>query len=68
MCTYLHDDNECASKCDHASVCVSSNLRADSLAQILSEANVRRENRLIVMETCLGLVLGALMERMAGQY
>ena len=51
-----------------ASVCVCSNLRVDSLAQILNEANVRAQNKLIVMETCLGLVLGAVMERMAGLY
>ncbi|KAK2163730.1 hypothetical protein NP493_1443g00013 [Ridgeia piscesae] len=43
------------------------NLRVDSLAQILNEANVRAHNKLIVMETCLGLVLGAVMERMAGE-
>ena len=49
-------------------VCVYSNLRVDSLAQILNEANVRAHNKLIVMESCLGLVLGAVMERMAGWY
>ena len=49
-------------------VSVFSNLRVDSLAQILNEANVRACNKLIVMESCLGLVLGAVMERMAGWY
>lgn len=41
-------------------------LRLDSLAQILTMANVRASSRLIVVESCQGLVLGAVMERMGG--
>lgn len=42
------------------------NLRADALAQILTHANVRAGSKLMVVESCLGLVLGSIMERMAG--
>ncbi|KFV61733.1 tRNA (adenine(58)-N(1))-methyltransferase non-catalytic subunit TRM6, partial [Dryobates pubescens] len=41
-------------------------LRYDSLAQMLTLGNVRAGSKLIVMETCAGLVLGAVMERMGG--
>lgn len=41
-------------------------LRYDTLAQMLSWGNVRAGNKMIVMETCVGLVLGAVMERMGG--
>ncbi|CAH1791433.1 unnamed protein product [Owenia fusiformis] len=42
------------------------NLRIDSLGQILSQANVRANSRVIVMENTLGLVLGAVLERLSG--
>ncbi|XP_034966017.2 tRNA (adenine(58)-N(1))-methyltransferase non-catalytic subunit TRM6 [Zootoca vivipara] len=41
-------------------------LRYDTLAQMLTWGNVRAGNKMIVMETCAGLVLGAIMERMGG--
>ncbi|KAK2531827.1 Trmt6 [Columba guinea] len=39
-------------------------LRYDTLAQMLTLGNIRAGNKMIVMETCAGLVLGAVMERM----
>ncbi|XP_027968736.1 tRNA (adenine(58)-N(1))-methyltransferase non-catalytic subunit TRM6 isoform X3 [Eumetopias jubatus] len=41
-------------------------MRYDTLAQMLTLGNVRAGNKMIVMETCAGLVLGAMMERMGG--
>ncbi|KAG7460717.1 hypothetical protein MATL_G00201770 [Megalops atlanticus] len=41
-------------------------LRYDSLAQMLTLANVHAGTKMIVFETCAGLVLGAVMERMGG--
>ncbi|XP_049635207.1 tRNA (adenine(58)-N(1))-methyltransferase non-catalytic subunit TRM6 [Suncus etruscus] len=41
-------------------------MRYDTLAQILTLGNIRAGNKMIVMETCAGLVLGAMMERMGG--
>ncbi|KAM3852823.1 tRNA (adenine(58)-N(1))-methyltransferase non-catalytic subunit TRM6 isoform 1-T1 [Vipera latastei] len=41
-------------------------LRYDTLAQMLTWGNVHAGNKMIVMETCAGLVLGAVMERMGG--
>ncbi|XP_008941760.1 PREDICTED: tRNA (adenine(58)-N(1))-methyltransferase non-catalytic subunit TRM6 [Merops nubicus] len=41
-------------------------LRYDTLAQMLTLGNVRAGNKMMVMETCSGLVLGAVMERMGG--
>lgn len=34
---------------------------------MLSLGNIRAGNKMIVMETCAGLVLGAVMERMGGK-
>lgn len=45
----------------------SSHLRYDTLAQMLTLGNIRAGNKMIVMETCAGLVLGAVMERMGGE-
>lgn len=45
-----------------------SNLRVDSLAQILERSSVRAGSRLLVCESCLGIITGALLERMAGGY
>jgi len=45
-----------------------SNLRLDSLSQILTHCNVRSGSRLMVVESCNGLLLGAILERMAGIY
>ncbi|XP_075420094.1 tRNA (adenine(58)-N(1))-methyltransferase non-catalytic subunit TRM6 isoform X2 [Tenrec ecaudatus] len=39
-------------------------MRYDTLAQMLTLGNIRAGNKMIVMETCAGLVLGAMMERM----
>ncbi|NXG51202.1 TRM6 methyltransferase, partial [Psilopogon haemacephalus] len=41
-------------------------LRYDTLAQMLTLGNIHAGNKMIVMETCAGLVLGAVMERMGG--
>ncbi|NXL85777.1 TRM6 methyltransferase, partial [Alectura lathami] len=41
-------------------------LRYDTLAQMLTLGNVRAGNKMVVVETCAGLVLGAVMERMGG--
>uniref|UniRef100_J3SFI4 tRNA (adenine(58)-N(1))-methyltransferase non-catalytic subunit TRM6 n=1 Tax=Crotalus adamanteus TaxID=8729 RepID=J3SFI4_CROAD len=41
-------------------------LRYDTLAQMLTWGNVHAGNKMIVMETCAGLLLGAVMERMGG--
>ncbi|XP_022093544.1 tRNA (adenine(58)-N(1))-methyltransferase non-catalytic subunit TRM6-like [Acanthaster planci] len=42
-------------------------LRIDTLAQILTAANIQSGINVIMMETCQGLLLGAVMERMAGK-
>lgn len=41
-------------------------LRYDTLAQMLTLANVHAGSKILVFETCAGLVLGAIMERMGG--
>jgi len=45
-----------------------SQLRIDSVSQLITMANVREGNRIIVMETCQGLLLGAILERMGGVF
>lgn len=45
---------------------VFSNLRMDSLAQILTQANVRSTAKFMVVESCSGLVIGSVLERLAG--
>lgn len=42
------------------------NLREDTLAQILSSANVSAGCQTLVVESCLGVVTGALAQRMGG--
>ncbi|KAG7240241.1 hypothetical protein INR49_027052 [Caranx melampygus] len=41
-------------------------LRYDTLAQMLTLANVHAGSKILVFETCAGLVLGSVMERMGG--
>ncbi|XP_041814744.1 tRNA (adenine(58)-N(1))-methyltransferase non-catalytic subunit TRM6 [Chelmon rostratus] len=41
-------------------------LRYDTLAQMLTLANIHAGSKVLVFETCAGLVLGAVMERMGG--
>ncbi|XP_069014675.1 tRNA (adenine(58)-N(1))-methyltransferase non-catalytic subunit TRM6 [Embiotoca jacksoni] len=41
-------------------------LRYDTLAQVLTLANIHAGSKVLVFETCAGLVLGAIMERMGG--
>ncbi|XP_065819742.1 tRNA (adenine(58)-N(1))-methyltransferase non-catalytic subunit TRM6 isoform X2 [Labrus bergylta] len=41
-------------------------LRYDTLAQMLTLANIHANSKVLVFETCAGLVLGAVMERMGG--
>jgi len=43
-----------------------SNLRFDSLAQILAFANIHAGSQAIVFDTCMGVVLGAVTERLGG--
>ncbi|XP_016429346.1 tRNA (adenine(58)-N(1))-methyltransferase non-catalytic subunit TRM6-like [Sinocyclocheilus rhinocerous] len=43
-----------------------SHLRYDTLAQILTLGNIHAGSKIIVFETCAGLVLGSVMERMGG--
>jgi len=45
---------------------VDSNLRLDSLSQVLNHANVRSGSRLMVVESCHGVLLGAILERLGG--
>ena len=48
------------------SLCVNSHLRYDTLAQMLTLGNIHAGGKVLVFETCAGLVLGAVMERMGG--
>ncbi|CAJ0963322.1 unnamed protein product [Ranitomeya imitator] len=41
-------------------------LRYDTLAQMLTLGNIHAGSKVLVMETCAGLVLGSVMERMGG--
>ncbi len=41
-------------------------LQMKSLAQMLTLANIHAGSKVLVFETCAGLVLGAVMERMGG--
>ncbi|XP_026886792.2 tRNA (adenine(58)-N(1))-methyltransferase non-catalytic subunit TRM6 [Electrophorus electricus] len=41
-------------------------LRYDTLAQLLTLGNIHAGSKIIVFETCAGLVLGSVMERMGG--
>ncbi|XP_054900253.1 tRNA (adenine(58)-N(1))-methyltransferase non-catalytic subunit TRM6 isoform X2 [Poeciliopsis prolifica] len=41
-------------------------LRYDTLAQMLTLGNIHAGSKVLVFETCAGLVLGAIMERMGG--
>ncbi|XP_035535078.1 tRNA (adenine(58)-N(1))-methyltransferase non-catalytic subunit TRM6 [Morone saxatilis] len=41
-------------------------LRYDTLAQMLTLANIHAGSKVLVFDTCAGLVLGAVMERMGG--
>ncbi|XP_013865341.1 tRNA (adenine(58)-N(1))-methyltransferase non-catalytic subunit TRM6 [Austrofundulus limnaeus] len=41
-------------------------LRYDTLAQMLTLSNIHAGSKVLVFETCAGLVLGAVMERMGG--
>jgi len=43
-----------------------SHLRYDTLAQMLTLGNIHAGGKVLVFETCAGMVLGAVMERMGG--
>ena len=43
-----------------------SQLRMDTVSQVMTMANVRASNKMVVMETCQGLLIGATLERMGG--
>jgi hypothetical protein len=45
-----------------------SHLRYDTLAQMLTLGNIHAGSKVLVFETCAGLVLGAVMERMGGNW
>ncbi len=42
-------------------------LRTDALSQLLAMTNTHAKSNMIVMETCQGLVAGAMLERMGGK-
>jgi len=42
------------------------NLRTDSLAQLLSMGNVQSNSQVLVMESCIGIVVGSIAERING--
>ena len=42
-------------------------MRGDMLAQLLLRADVRQSSRLLLIETCSGLLAGALLEKLAGK-
>lgn len=42
------------------------NLRIDTLGQILTMGNVRANSTVMVVESCLGLITGAVLERLGG--
>ena len=44
-----------------------SQLRMDTVSQVMTMANVRAGNKMVVMETCQGLLIGATLERMGGE-
>ena len=48
------------------SLCPISDLRLDTLSQILTMSNVRAHCRMLVVESCQGMVVGALLDRMGG--
>eukprot|EP00968_Pinguiococcus_pyrenoidosus_P015009 scaffold1376_cov257-Pinguiococcus_pyrenoidosus.AAC.22 len=43
-----------------------SNLRSDALAQVLAYGNVCSGQQILLIDTCMGLVTGAIMERLGG--
>ena len=43
-----------------------SHLRLDTIAQILTQVNAHASSKLLLVETCQGLLAGALLERMGG--
>ena len=45
---------------------IRSNLRSDSLAQILAFANVYAGVQVTVFDTCMGLVVSSVLERLGG--
>jgi len=42
-------------------------MRVDSMSQLLASTNVRSGSRVAVFETCSGLILGSILERLGGQ-
>ena len=44
-----------------------SHVRWDKVAQMVTLANVRAESKVVMMETCRGLLLGAALERLGGR-
>lgn len=51
---------------DYFALFLFSHLRPDIVAHILTLANIHAHSNVIVMETCQGLLVGALLERMGG--
>ena len=49
-------------------LCSISDLRLDTLSQILTLSNVRAHCRMLVVESCQGMVVGALLDRMGGRH
>jgi len=42
------------------------NLRTDSLAQLLSMGNIQSNSQVLIMESCIGIVVGSIAERING--
>lgn len=56
------------SRCDECVCVCCSHLRYDTLSQMLTLGNIHAGSKVLVFETCAGLVLGAVMERMGGKW
>uniref|UniRef100_H2YBX2 tRNA (adenine(58)-N(1))-methyltransferase non-catalytic subunit TRM6 n=1 Tax=Ciona savignyi TaxID=51511 RepID=H2YBX2_CIOSA len=57
LITQLYQEREPAKIC---------NIRIDTISQILTAANIRHGANVAVVETCSGVVLGAVLERLGG--
>ena len=57
-----------ADVCKNSVFHIFSNLRIDSLAQILTQGNIRAGMTVGVVDSCIGLVTGAVLERLGGEY
>lgn len=47
--------------------CLSSCLRMDSLAQMLTLSNIHAASKVLLVESCQGLVAGSILDRLGGK-